>query len=89
MDTYTFIVSIIFIFIVGAKIYYVNQITKKRRSLSSMLGYFVLNSIFWALPILRRASDDQERILIRKANITTLVFWIFFFVVVFSSLLFV
>ena len=89
MNTYTQIVAVIFIIIVGFKIYYVHQIAKKRKSLSSMLGYFVLNTLFWALPILRRAIDDQERILIRKANITTLIFWILFFIVVFSSLLFV
>lgn len=88
MDFYIFISSIIFIIIVGVKIYYINQIAKKRKSISSMTGYFLLNSLFWAFPILRKAIDDQERILIRKANISTLVFWIFFFIVVFSSILF-
>ena len=88
-EFYLQLVPIIFIIIICFKIYYVYQIAKGRQHLSPMFGYFLINSVFWAFPILRKAKDDQEQKLIRKANIITIVLWIFFFVVVFSSVLFV
>jgi hypothetical protein len=88
-EFYLQLVPPIFIIIVCSKIYYVYQIAKRGQRDSSMFGYLLINTIFWPFPILRRAQDDQEKKLIRKANITTLVFWILFFVVVFCSLIFV
>jgi hypothetical protein len=71
------------------KVYYLLKLAQQRNYQAFWKTLLIIFTGLMYFPILRKATNEEEAVLIRKANISILFFWIFFFIVTLSALFFI
>jgi len=75
MKLWTFIICLAFTPVVY-KIYILFRIERVADNYNFNLVRLFLRAMFWAFPVFQKKTNVQQKLLIRKANIATTVFWI-------------